>query len=125
MQGYVMESKGNESTGASGDGSNAGRAHYSECQRAIAARRAISRRRFALSFSARALPPFNPPRRPRAIACGFFRRVMTVRGARPLPRNFANKIGRFRDGAAKAGPNPMLDHVRTARSQRASRIRGM
>jgi len=46
---------------------------YAACQRASAARRAISRRRFGLSFSARALPPFNPPSRPSAIACGFFR----------------------------------------------------
>jgi len=49
---------------------------YEELQRASAAWRAISRRRRALNFSARARPPFNPPSRPRAIACGFFRRGM-------------------------------------------------
>jgi hypothetical protein len=42
------------------------------CQRAAAAFLAISLRSAALSLAARALPPFAPPRRPRATAAGFF-----------------------------------------------------
>src|SRR5262249_29722291 len=41
-------------------------------QRLAAALRAISARLLADSFSALALPPFWPPRRPRATAAGFF-----------------------------------------------------
>lgn len=37
-----------------------------------AAFRAIAERREAVSFAARALPPFNPPSRPSATAAGFF-----------------------------------------------------
>jgi len=44
----------------------------SERARAAAARCAISLRRRGLRASARARPPFAPPRRPRATACGFF-----------------------------------------------------
>ena len=40
-------------------------------QRARIARRAISRRRWGLSASARAGPPLRPPSRPSATACGF------------------------------------------------------
>jgi hypothetical protein len=48
---------------------------YSESARfhlACAAREAISDRRFLLSDSARAFPPFRPPRRPSMTAAGFF-----------------------------------------------------
>ena len=49
-----------------------GGAYFSAfAHRARAARLAISLRRFALSFSARALPPLRPPRRPSATAAGF------------------------------------------------------
>lgn len=41
-------------------------------QRAAAAFLAISERLAELSFAARALPPFNPPRRPSVTAAGFF-----------------------------------------------------
>ncbi len=40
-------------------------------QRARAPALAISRRRFALNAAARAGPPFRPPSRPSAAACGF------------------------------------------------------
>jgi hypothetical protein len=40
--------------------------------RAFAAFAAIRFLAAAESFSARALPPFNPPSRPRATAAGFF-----------------------------------------------------
>src|SRR5438445_11104589 len=46
-------------------------------QRASAALRAISRRRFALSRAARAGPPFSPPRRPSAAAWTFFAALST------------------------------------------------
>jgi hypothetical protein len=69
---------------------------YCELQRARAARRAISLRRRALSFAARALPPFNPPSRPNAIACGFFLRVMPSGTAMGLPIEIAPKIGDFK-----------------------------
>jgi hypothetical protein len=49
-------------------------------QRFVAALRAISLRRLADSFSARAFPPFWPPRRPRATAAGFFPSSVTVSG---------------------------------------------
>ncbi|MGD0209793.1 MAG: hypothetical protein ABSC14_02290 [Desulfomonilia bacterium] len=39
---------------------------------AFAAFSAISLRFFGDSFSALALPPFNPPKRPNATAAGFF-----------------------------------------------------
>jgi len=43
-------------------------------------------RRRALNFAARARPPFNPPRRPSAIACGFFRcEAMPDKRATGLP----------------------------------------
>lgn len=41
-------------------------------QRASTALRALALRSAAVSFAARALPPFSPPRRPRATAAGFF-----------------------------------------------------
>jgi hypothetical protein len=41
-------------------------------QRAVTARTAISLRRSAVSFRARALPPFSPPSRPSATAAAFF-----------------------------------------------------
>ena len=40
--------------------------------RATAAFRALCARCFAVSFLARALPPFKPPSRPRATAAAFF-----------------------------------------------------
>lgn len=48
------------------------RSSRSPCQRALAALRAISLRRDALNFSARAGPPFLPPSWPSATAAGFF-----------------------------------------------------
>jgi hypothetical protein len=41
-------------------------------QRAAAALRALARRSSAVSFRARAFPPFNPPSRPSATAAAFF-----------------------------------------------------
>jgi len=88
---------------------------YAACQRASAARRAISRRRLGLSFSALARPPFSPPSLPSAIACGFFRRVMTQGGAKELPRGFLNKNARLGDSAPASSRVNVLDRVRNAR----------
>src|SRR5919112_4517047 len=48
--------------------------------RALAALRAISLRCSAVSFSARALPPFFPPSLPSSTAAGFF----SCKASRPL-----------------------------------------
>src|SRR6266850_2458743 len=90
-------------------------ASYSGFQRANAARRAIARRRRGLSFSALARPPFSPPSLPSAIACGFFRRVMTQGGAKELPCGFLNKIESFGDSARGSSGAHILDRVRNAR----------
>lgn len=47
-------------------------AHYFFPHRFAAAFAAICDRFFGDSAAARAAPPFSPPRRPRATACGFF-----------------------------------------------------
>ncbi|HWX18315.1 MAG TPA: hypothetical protein VN578_00275 [Candidatus Binatia bacterium] len=44
--------------------------------RATAALRALSRLSWAVSFMARAFPPFNPPKRPSTTAAAFFVFVM-------------------------------------------------
>jgi hypothetical protein len=55
-------------------------------QRALAAARAISERRFGLNRAARILPPFEPPSRPRATAAGFLARLT-------LPSSWAAALG--------------------------------
>jgi hypothetical protein len=60
---------------------------------------AISRRRFAESATARALPPFRPPSRPNATAAGFFLRRLSFSVCRMTWRRMARAIssrrGRF------------------------------
>ncbi len=52
--------------------------------RARAALRAISRRSSAVSFAARAFPPFEAPSFESATACGFFGRSGSGGGAVPV-----------------------------------------
>ena len=51
---------------------------------AFAAFFAAALRCFGVSFSARALPPFNPPSRPSATAAGFLPASLSSRGASPV-----------------------------------------
>ena len=87
---------------------------YTACHRASAARRAISRRRLGLSFSALARPPFSPPSLPSAIACGFFRRVMVSEVAKRRPARLLNKIASFCHFADASRGAEVLDRVRNA-----------
>lgn len=68
--------------------------------RARAAFLAIALRRDALSFAARAFPPFCPPSRPSATAAGFFRSSVaarTIEAARELRSDMRERLG-IREG---------------------------
>lgn len=95
----------------------------SRAQRVRAARLAISRRRSGLSADARAGPPFNPPRRPSAAACG-----LRWGGAARRSRISMRSVGALHDGhempmvKVSAGSSMVLScsHTRQRRRTRST-----
>ena len=71
--------------------------HFFLPQRVLAAFAAIAERFFGVRAAARAAPPFNPPKRPRATAAGFFFFISggSVFGAWPVDSSMTWKASAF------------------------------